>query len=74
MEIERANTKPLSPEEREHLETLKSVIEKVPENSEFSIAATDRIRSIIWAGDLFFGLMAKLLMKNHTLPTIPLRL
>ena len=49
MNIERPNTKPLSPEEMAQLEILKSVVEKALEDGRFSIYESERIQSLIWA-------------------------
>jgi len=49
MKIERPNAMPLSPEEKAHLEKLKSVIKKALENGKFSTAQIAHIESIIWA-------------------------
>ncbi|MBE7384583.1 MAG: hypothetical protein F6J95_024605 [Leptolyngbya sp. SIO1E4] len=49
MNIERPNTKPISPEEIAQLEILKSVVEKALEDGRFSIYESERIQSLIWA-------------------------
>ena len=49
MRMERPNAKPLSPEERANLKTLKSVVERSLQDGRFSSDEIDRIWSIIRA-------------------------
>ena len=49
MEMGYRDHKVLSAEELEHLESLKSVVEKALNNGQFSVAEVDHIKSIIWA-------------------------
>ncbi len=49
MEINNPNAKPLSSEEIEHLEKLKSVVEQAIEDGKFSTYETQRIKSLLWA-------------------------
>ena len=49
MKMLKHDAQELSPEEIEHLEKLKSVVEKALENGKFSNAQMERINSIIWA-------------------------
>ncbi len=49
MEVNSPNSKPLSPRELEHLEHLKSFVEKALDDGSFSTDEIARIKSIIWA-------------------------
>ena len=49
MTLKRQDEKILSPEEIEHLEIVKTVVETALEDGEFSVVELDRIKSIIWA-------------------------
>lgn len=49
MNIERPNAKPLSQEERIHLKTLKSLVEKALEDGRLLVDDIEMVKSIVWA-------------------------
>ncbi|MGD1917827.1 MAG: hypothetical protein ACFCAD_02420 [Pleurocapsa sp.] len=49
MKVNSPNSKPLTPQEIEHLNNLKKVVEQSLEDGKFSIYEIERINSMMWA-------------------------
>ncbi len=49
MKVNSPNSKPLTPQEIEHLNNLKKVVEQSLEDGKFSIYEIERIKSMMWA-------------------------